>query len=222
MKTTLLSMMLVAGLALMGCDGKAMVKLKTGIGSTDPDGNGPGNVPPPSNIPPDVNPASCTQGYSYVGFGGTELVVGRSDEDEGFDRDRVKPLDALRGEYARVLGTTPDTINTVSNTFGTTPPRWYMEPQASAVSLFSSFRIAFAGCVPLTDTTDFDATPTAAGLITQCQTWSNKFWSRNATQDELDSCADTVLNHTSDESNTRLKWAYGCATVLSSAGFLAY
>lgn len=222
MKTTLFSMMTVVALAAMGCDGRAMVHLKTTAGGTDPDGNGPGSIPPPSNLPPDVDPASCSQGYTYVGFGGTELVVGRSDEDEGFDRDRVKPLDALRGEYARVLGSTPGTINTVADTFGTTPPRWYMEPQASAVSLFSSYRIAFAGCVPATDNTTFDATPTDTNLRTQCQSWANQFWSRNATSDELDSCVDTVMNHTDDESNTRLKWAYGCATVLSSAGFLAY
>jgi hypothetical protein len=220
MKTTLLFALAVLALALTGCNGSAMAKLKTTTGGTDPDGNGPGNLPPPDGIPPDVG--QCTQGFSYTGFGGTQLVVGRSDEDEGFDRDRVKPLDALRGEYARVLGTTPDTINTVANTFGNTPPRWYIEPQASAVSLFSSFRIAFAGCVPQTDSSTFDATPTDATLRTQCQSWANQFWSRNATQDELDSCVDTVLNHTSDEPGTRLKWAYGCATVLSSAGFLAY
>ncbi len=220
MKTTLLSMITMVALAASGCDGSAMVKLKTTTGGADPDGNGPGAVPAPSDVPPDVG--QCTQGYSYVGFGGTELVVGRSEEDEGFDRDRVKPLDALRGEYARVLGSTPDTIDTVANTFGNTPPRWYIEPQASAVSLFSSFRIAFAGCVPQTDSSTFDATPTAANLASQCQSWANQFWSRNATQDELDSCVDTVLNHTDDESNVRLKWAYGCATVLSSAGFLAY
>jgi len=216
---TILPLMMMAMVAA-GCDGSTMVKVKTATGQTDPDGNGPGALPPPTDVPPDVG--QCSMGYSYQGFGGTQLVVGRSDEDEGFDRDRIKPLDALRGEYARVLGSTPSTIDTVANTFGTTPPKWYLEPQSSAVSLFSSFRIAFAGCVPQTNTSTFDATPTDPLLRTQCQTWANQFWSRNATTDELDACVDTVLNHTADESNVRLKWAYGCATVLSSAGFLAY
>ncbi len=207
-------------LALAACDGKANVNLKMSASPVDPDGQGPQVVPPPSDVPPDVG--ACTQGYSYVGFGGTQLVVGRSDEEEGFDRDRVKPLSALRGEYARVLGSTPDTIDTVANTFGTTPPRWYAEPQASAVSLFSNFRIAFAGCVPLTDNTGFDAVPDATQARVNCANWATLFWSRAAQPDELDACVDTIVNKTGDESSIRLKWAYGCATVLTSAGFLSY
>ncbi len=211
--------LLLLSLALTACDGKANVDLKMSANPVDPDGQGPGVLPPPSDVPPDV---TCGQGYSYVGFGGLQLVVGRSDEDEGFDRDRVKPLSALRGEYARVLGSTPTTIDTVANTFGTTPPRWYIEPQASAVSLFSSFRVAFAGCVPTTNSATFDAAPDATSARTQCGAWAQKFWSRAAQSDELDACVDTIVNKTSDEPSNRLKWAYGCATVLTSAGFLTY
>ena len=214
------ALLLTLPLALVGCDmGKTQASLRLSNNPLDHDPAGP-TAPSPTGLPPDIT--QCDQGYTYVGFGGVPLVVGRSDQDEGFDRDRVKPLEALRGEYARVLGATPATIDTVANTFGTTPPRWYLEPQASAVSLFSNFRIAFAGCVPATDDPAFDAVPDATTARTRCGAWAQQFWSRTAVSDELDDCVDTMVNKTSAEPQNRLKWAYGCATVLTSAGFLTY
>ncbi len=184
----------------------------------------PADIPvePPAVVPDPTNPATCNNGYTYEGFGGLRLEVGRDDEAVGFDRDRVKPLTALTGEYARVLGTTPALLATLSNTFGNTPPRWYIEPQANAVSLFSSMRVAFVGCLNITNTADFDAVPDATNARAKCADFAHRFWSRTADTEELDSCVELVTTKTTEETQARRKWAYACASVLSSASFLSY
>ena len=164
----------------------------------------------------------CDQGYNYQGFGGTRLEVGRDGDLAGFDRDRVKPLSALRGEYARVLGTTPALIDSLSNTFGATPPRWYIEPESNAVSLYSSMRIAFVGCLNVTATAQYDVMPDATNARTICGDFAHRFWSRVPNTEELDSCVALVTTKTGEEPNARRKWAYACASVLSSASFLTY
>ena len=164
----------------------------------------------------------CDQGFNYQGFGGLRLEVGRDEDQVGFDRDRVKPLTALRGEYARVLGTTPPLLDTLSNTFGNTPPRWYIEPEANAVSLYSSMRVAFVGCLGATATAEYDVTPDATNAAGKCRAFAHRFWSRDANPEELASCIDVVTTKTSEEPAARRKWAYACASVLSSASFLTY
>ena len=165
---------------------------------------------------------TCDQGYNYQGFGGMRLEVGRDEDQVGFDRDRVKPLTALRGEYARVLGTTPILLDSLSNTFGNTPPRWYIEPEANAVSLYSSMRVAFVGCLNVTAAVEYDAVPDATNARVKCASFAHRFWSRAANTEELDSCVEVVTLKTGEEPNARRKWAYACASVLSSASFLTY
>ncbi len=178
--------------------------------------------PVPRNPDQPVDLGSCAEGFSYEGFGGTQLVVGRDEDSVGYDRDRVKPLTALRGEYARVLGKTPALLEQLSNTFGAVPPRWYVEPEASAVSLYSAMRVAFVGCLEFTNTTEYDGTLTLEGAEKNCTAFAHRFWSRNPAEDELARCVDVVSQKTNEEPNMRRKWAYGCASVLSSAGFLTY
>ena len=43
-----------------------------------------------------------------------------------------------------------------------------------------------------------------------------------AASDELSSCAKLVIEGTAEELSPRRKWAYACASVLSSAPFLTY
>ena len=140
----------------------------------------------------------------------------------GFDRDRVKPLTALRGEYTRVLGATPALLDSLSNTFGNTPPRWYIEPESTAISLYSSMRVAFVGCLTATATAEYDVMPDATNARVKCGTFAHRFWSRDANAEELDSCVEMVTTKTSEEPAARRKWAYACASVLSSSNFLTY
>jgi hypothetical protein len=179
--------------------------------------------PPETPVDPEMPPnTTCDTGYNYQGFGGMRLEVGRDEDSVGFDRDRVKPLSALRGEYARVLGTTPALLDSLSNTFGAVPPRWYVEPEANAVSLYSSMRVAFVGCLNVTATAEYDAVPDFTNARTKCTAFARKFWSRDPSTEEVDSCVDLVNNKTAEEPQARRKWAYACASVLSSASFLTF
>jgi hypothetical protein len=166
--------------------------------------------------------SSCDEGRSYTGFGGTRLEVGRDEEEVGFDRDRVKPFSALSGEYARVLGTTPALLNQLSATFGSNPPRWSVEPEATAVSLFSAMRVAFVGCLDATNTAAYDDLPTEALAQEKCGAFATKFWSRSPDSEELRGCVQVATMNTAQEPQPRRKWAYVCASVLSSAPFLTY
>ncbi len=206
--------------AVSGCADHATIDIKM---QANP--NVPGEpVVKPVNPPDPETPveATCDQGYNYQGFGGTRLEVGRDDDQVGFDRDRVKPLTALRGEYARVLGTTPVLLDTLSNTFGNTPPRWYLEPEANAVSLYSSMRVAFVGCLTFTAATEYDVVPNAENARLKCGSFAHRFWSREPNAEELDSCVEMVTTKTGEEPAARRKWAYACASVLSSASFLTF
>lgn len=183
----------------------------------------------PEIIDPSLNPdnapeiGACDYTYSYEGFGGTRLEAGRADEDIGFDRDRVKPLSALTGEYARVLGTpTPALLSQLSSTFGQVPARWYVESEANAVSLFSALRVAFVGCVDYTNNAQFDAMPDPTNAEVKCGEFARRFWSRSPDTNEVQSCVDLVTNGTARETQPRRKWAYACASVLSSAPFLTF
>ena len=177
---------------------------------------------PPPNPDDPVGLGLCDVGLSYQGFGSSRLEVGRDEEEIGMDRDRVKPLSALTGEYARVLGAPPALLGQLTNTFGATPPRWFVEPEATAVSLFSSMRVAFVGCLDVTATADYDDVPDAANAPEKCTAFAERFWSRTPDADELSNCVEVATTAVGQEPQARRKWAYVCASVLSSAPFLTY
>jgi hypothetical protein len=216
MRTLLIS--LFAAPLLAACNGGATLDYTS---ATD---DGPGGPLDPSLNPDTPVPmGACDFGYSYQGFGGTRLEVGREEEDVGFDRDRIKPFSALASEYARVLGQpAPALLNQLSSTFGQVPPRWYVEPAASAVSLYSAMRVAFVGCLDLTNSADFDVTPDIVNAPDKCMAFARQFWSRSPDSDEVQACVDLVIDGTMDETQPRRKWAYACSSVLSSAPFLTF
>src|SRR5207248_3534862 len=107
---------LVLLLLAAGC---SMGNSSFNVNSTDVAPQTSGDLPTDSNGNPipTIDPNSCDHGVSYQGFGGMVLEVGRNDEDQGFDRDRVKPYSSLSGEYSRVLGTTPTLLASLGATF---------------------------------------------------------------------------------------------------------
>jgi hypothetical protein len=217
-----------APVGAIGPDGKPVVP----EAGTLPDGTTP--QPGPST------PASICegQGRKYTGFGGTSLQVGRIDVALGTDNGRVKPFTALAGyaqtnaatgalpaatgEYQRVLANNPTLLAQSAATFGPAPDRWYVEPQSSAVALFTAYRIAFQGCLTFTGAAQFATAPTPQSAATECAAMGRKFWSKTPGQDEIASCVTAVTADTASEPVANRKWAYGCASVLTSAGFITY
>ncbi|HEX4621567.1 MAG TPA: hypothetical protein VH208_08370, partial [Myxococcaceae bacterium] len=153
---------------------------------------------------------------------GLELTADRLDADIGLDRGRVKPYGALTTEYPRVLTNTPGLIPQMASTFASPPARWYSEPQGSAITAYSSFRIAFQGCLTATAGTAFSTAPTSSSATKQCATWATSFWSRTPSAADIQACSDYAVNGTTTETNANRRWAYACASVLTGAGFLTY
>jgi hypothetical protein len=166
----------------------------------------------------------CTEvGKTYVGFAGTKLEEGRINAAAGTDRARIKPYSALRGEYEKAIGAAPGSLEQSAGSFGAPPERFASEPRASAIQVFSAFRVGFDGCLTFTETApEFAAAPTQDSATAQCTTMARKFWSRAPTADEVKSCTQVALVDSAAEGDPRRRWAYTCATLLSSAGFLTY
>jgi hypothetical protein len=216
-----------AAVAMTGCSLGASDATLTNITPVDPSSPNAGPVDPnePVAVEPvdPIPPPRCDMGKSYTGFAGTMLEAGRVDLDQGVERARMKPYSALQGEFNRVLGNNPALLNTSASTFGIEPARWLVEPQASAINLYQSYRIAFQGCLTATNTgANYANAPTAGTADTECKAWQRKFWSRSPTQAEVDSCVQVATVDTTSETNARRRWAYTCAAVLSATGFMTY
>jgi hypothetical protein len=172
-------------------------------------------------VTPEV--ALCDSGKKYVGFGGIELTADRRDVDLGLERARVKPFSALQTEYPRVLGNTPALLAGAESTFGTTPARWFPAPQASAVAMFTAYRIAYQGCLALTaQPAKYNVEATQDTAMAECGAWAKKFWSRPALGPEIEACASVVVQESAAETNVRRRWAYGCAAVLTASDFMTF
>ncbi len=165
----------------------------------------------------------CDQGRVYKGLGGRTLVAGRTEQLQNVDRARIKPYSAMAGEYARALGKAPALLGSMASTFSAPPARWHEEPGASAVTLYSAYRVAFVGCLDLTATaSEYAETPTAESARAACEGMAKKFWTRTPTSDELDACVSVATVDTQAEKDPRRRWAYTCASVLNSAAFLTF
>ncbi|MGA9519865.1 MAG: hypothetical protein WBV82_00290 [Myxococcaceae bacterium] len=165
----------------------------------------------------------CDQGRVYKGLGDRVLVAGRTEQLQNVDRSRIKPYSALAGEYERVLGEAPALLGSMASTFSSPPARWYEEPGASAVTLYSSYRVAFVGCLDLTATaTEYAEAPNAESARAACESMAKKFWNRAPTSDELNACVSVATVDTQAEKDARRRWAYTCASVLNSAGFITF
>ncbi len=189
--------------------------------TTDPSAPPPAGTTDPNATPP-VDPATCG-GKKFLGYDGEDLVARRPVANVGVDRGRFKPYDALAGEFQRVLGTTPASLAAASDTFGKAEARWYDEPAIGGVVLQTGFKIAFDGCLTYVATKpDFATAPTAATASAKCAEMARTFWSRTASPDQIAACSDVAVTGAAKEPNAQRRWAYACASVLNSAGFMTY
>jgi len=176
-----------------------------------------------SNTAAVSTPVGCNGSQLYAGFGGRSLDVDRLDRVVNTDRRRVKPYEMLPGEYNRVLNMTPAFINGQAATFNAQPARWFEEQQLSAVSVYQAFTASFQGCLSLTAAgTQYAANPTAATAATQCTNFQRRFWSRTPTAAETTACVNFATSAANNDPSPRRRWAYTCAAVLTSVGFLTH
>ena len=64
--------------------------------------------------------------------------------------------------------------------------------------------------------------PSNTTSATSCGDFAHTFWNRLATQPEIDTCVNVAMVDTVKETDPHRRWAYACASVLSSAGFMTY
>ncbi|HEU0035203.1 MAG TPA: hypothetical protein VFQ53_31475 [Kofleriaceae bacterium] len=194
----------VAALALVGCAGQI---------TSDDDGSG-GD---------DDDPAACVATRSYIGFGGDALEASRPQLAAGADRMRLKPFGALATEYQRALALTTFDTRAYAATFGRPPARWFLEPAASANTVYAAFALAFDAC---TQHTGVDAryaeAPSLANADPICRDLALRAWHRDAADDEAAACVTYAVDQTNPADDPRRRWAYACAAVLGASGFLAY
>ena len=69
---------------------------------------------------------------------------------------------------------------------------------------------------------------------TVCGEWMRKFWSREGTPEQINECVSAALEVTTETygggsvaevtrpATPKRQWAYACASVLSSSGFLTF
>lgn len=187
----------------------------TGPGGSDP-GAGGGDT-----VPGATPPADQCKGQPHVGFANVDFVADRKPGEIGVNRRRVKPYSALSSEYGRALGAVPAGLTLNAAAFGQVPARWYIEPQAGAVSLYTTYSLAFTGCYDTMTDAKYTQAPTAATATAECAAMQRKMWQRTATPDETKACADFTLGLTT-ETVARRRWAHACASVMTSVGFTTY
>lgn len=170
----------------------------------------------------EVEPVTCEAAIKYTGFGGP-LETGRPEIEPGSDRLRIKPFNALAAEYTRALGLTAFNTTPYAATFGRPPARWYSEPQASANTIYAAFALAYGACTAYTSaSTTFAEAPSATSADRHCKDFARAAWQREASADEIAVCTAFAVDKTKPTDEPAKRWAYTCAAVLSTSGFLAY
>jgi hypothetical protein len=216
------AVMLTAALVIaVGCSEEPADEL----GRSGGPGTDPASGAPPGTDPAAVPPApQCPgAGRPYLGIGGVDLRVSRVDAAAGTDRGRMKPYSSIGGELTRVVGVAPTSVPEIGAAQGETPRRWYLEPQGSAMAIYSSHRVAFDACLTMTATAPaYAAAPTAATAQAECARLATKAWSRRPLQEEVDVCVKLAVQDSASEPDVRRRWAATCAAVVSAAGFLTY
>ncbi len=223
MKITIgLSLILAAGLVACGKAPKHHSGTTTGTtqsGNVDP--NNPTGMDPKAST---MLTCSLTDGKQYKGFGNVSLVAGRVTEvAKDGDRFRVKPYTSLAGEYTRVMGAVPASLTANAATFAAAPDRWYVDTQASAVTIFTSYRVAYEAALTMAGAdSKYAAIPTETSATENCTTFARQAWNRLPSVDEVNACKNVALVVTAAETDIKARWAYTLASVLTAAGFLAY
>jgi len=176
----------------------------------------------------EVTPESlqCTdkpQGRSYKNFDGQTLESDRTNENIGVNRARVKPYSVMAGEYTRALGAAPPSLAGAASSFDDPPARWFDEASHSGVSLNALFEISFEGCKTyVAGQADLAAAPTGDSASKFCSSLMRKAWSRTPSPEEISGCSSLATDKLSSEQDVKRRWAYVCASVLSSTQFLTF
>jgi hypothetical protein len=209
----------ILGLILVACAAESD-ELTGGRQNQGGDELPPGEQPVSPGDP--TQPGNCAVGNPHVGFGNHDFASGRVEGGIGADRRRVKPYSAIRTEFQRVHNALPPAMAISGAAYGDVPARWYIEPTAGAVSLYTTYSLAFTGCYDTMTDPKFTQAPTTATADTECAAMQRRYWQRTATPDEVKACSDLAVTGLTTEPVARRRWAHACASIMTAAGFTTY
>ena len=167
---------------------------------------------------------SIESGRRYRGFGNTDLVAGRVTEVPiDMDRFRLKPLSVLSADFNRIFGSVPSSLERNRTTFIHASDRWYIEPKASGVTIFSTYRIAYEGSLAFAATNPMTAAaPSEESATEVCSTFAEMAWNQAASEAQIDACRKVAVIDTATEPDVKARWAYAFAAILTATEFVAY
>jgi len=213
---------LVLSTAACGDDPDSLTGRRSGAAGADGTANG-ANPNDPNAAPGALECTAKPEGRSYLLFDGSKLESTRVNENVGVNRARLKPFSVMQGEYQRVLGLVPASLADAAGSFADAPARWFSETEHSGVSLSAVFDISFDGCQEYTKTAaDYAAAPTTDTATTVCTALMRKAWNKTPAPEEIASCTTLATTKLGAEPDARRRWAYVCASVLSSSQFLTF
>jgi uncharacterized phage protein gp47/JayE len=64
--------------------------------------------------------------------------------------------------------------------------------------------------------------PTEESASQACATIAEKAWSRQPTEQEVNSCKKVALTDTASVDDAKKRWAYAIAAILTATGFMSY
>jgi hypothetical protein len=222
MSSKIITLLFLAGVAVSSaaCEGDPDTLTGRGARPGAPGENGDENG---DGIPESLQCTAKPDGRSYTNFDGAKLEEGRTNENVGVNRARLKPYAVMTGEYTRVLGAAPPSLAEAASSFDDPPARWYAEATHSGVSLNAIFDISFEGCrVYVSGQGDLAAAPTKESAEKFCSSMMRKAWSRTPSPEEISGCATLATDKVAAEPDARRKWSYVCASILSSSHFLTF
>lgn len=186
---------------------------------------------PVVRLPAAVACNGAVTGRSYRGFDGAALDGDRLPLAAGQDLARLRDGSDL-GNFFESRGINGARVtDSVVQTFGVVPERWYANTQASFASVYAAYAMAFHGCLEKTlrpvnyhpfGHADFASAPNATSAPRQCQVMGRLLWKREMDAEELSACVDYALEVQALEPEVKRQWAYVCASVAGAASFLIF
>ena len=229
MRFMILSCALLMGMA---CNKGNKAEMTAAQGVVDENGNRPSKVSESSDqtgISNGDSAPSCSgqTDIAVEGFGGRLLTPGSKVQPDEIpvlgDRFRIKPFEVLSQEYERVTGVVPEFLINAASAFGAAPERWYIEPEASSITLFTTYKISYEAALKMVEAdSNYSQTPDALTAANHCRQFALKAWNRQATDSEVASCSNVAVDVTKDVANPQVRWAHAFASILTSSGFIAY
>ena len=219
------------GLALLACSGTIVTDH---LGTHPLPASGPVDLAadePFIRLPAAVACNGTFVGRRYFGFAGEALDARRESLASGQDLARVRDGSDLGTQLG---GRSLDLATSSSSdrqAFGVAPPNWYEHAQASFATAYRVYALGFEGCLKKLQNPanyhafghgDYAVSPTPESAARQCKKLGELMWWREMSAEELAPCVEYANEVLSLEPVPQRQWAYVCAAVAGSAGFLVY